>query len=197
MLLAFWGRLRLSELLNSSAKNFKPDNVFLRNDLKFIESSKDKETLGIQMWIRHAKVPDPAGALVEIPPTETFQDLCPVAATKKYLKMRDKLTANGEVPMLLDDTGFILTKHKFTKYIQEAIDTLNPSYKDIFKDLKGHSLRSGVPTALQKLGWDVDPQVVQYLGRWRGYSVNLYLKDAAAASTARLAIANAIKNSLN
>ena len=105
--------------------------------------------------------------------------------------MRKRLTSNGETPLLLDDTAYILTKYKFTAYIQQAFDTLNPSLKDIFKDLKGHSLRSGVPTALQKLGSDVDPQVVQYLGRWRGCSVNLYLKDAAAAATARLAIANA------
>ena len=68
------------------------------------------------------------------------------------MKMREKLTTNGETPMLLNDNGYILTKNKFTIYIQEAIDTLDPTYKDIFKDLKGHSLRSGVPTALQKLG---------------------------------------------
>ena len=196
MLMAFWGRLRLSELLCSSGKNFKPNNAFLRNDCKYIESNEGKETLGIQLWIRHAKVPDPAGALVEIPPTEKFLDLCPIAALKKYLRMRNKMTSDGETPMILDDTGYIMTKHKFTTYIQEAIETLDPSYKDTFKDLKGHSLRSGVPTALQKLGSDVDPQVVQYLGRWRGCSVNLYLKDAAAASSARLAIANAVKKSL-
>ena len=110
--------------------------------------------------------------------------------------MRAKLTSDGETPMLLDDTGYILSKHKFALYIQQAIDTLPLSFKDIFQDLKGHSLRSGVPTAMQKLGADVDPQIIQYLGRWRGCSVNLYLKDAAAAATARLAVANAFKKSL-
>ena len=197
MLLAFWGRLRLSEILGNSATQFKPDNAFLRNDLKYIESKMKKELLGLQLWIRHAKVPDPSGALVEIPPTGKFPDLCPLAAVRKYMKMRDKLTVNGETPMLLDDNGYILTKNKFAMYIQQAIHTLDPTYKDIFKDLKGHSLRSGVPTALQKLGSDVDPQIIQYLGRWRGCSVNLYLKDVAAASAARLAIANALKDSLS
>ena len=66
----------------------------------------------------------------------------------------------------------------------------------MFHDLKGHSLRSGVPTALQTLAEDLDPVVKQYLGRWKGKSVNLYLKDKAAAATARLAVAESIKNSL-
>ena len=148
------------------------------------------------MWIRHAKVPDPSGALVEIPPTEKFPDLCPLSATKKYLKLRKKLTLEGETPMLIADNGYILTKNKFASYIQQAIDTLDPSFKDIFKDLKGHSLRSRVPTALQKLGSDVDPQIIQYLGRWRGCSVILYLKDVAAVSAARLSIAKSIKDIL-
>ena len=39
------------------------------NDLKYIESDGKDEVLGVQLWIRHAKVPDPSGALVEIPPT--------------------------------------------------------------------------------------------------------------------------------
>ena len=51
-------------------------------------------------------------------------------------------------------------------------------------------------TAMQKLGADVDPKIIQYLGRCRGCSVNLYLKNAASAATARLAVANASKKSL-
>jgi len=66
--------------------------------------------------------------------------------------MRKKLTSNGESPLLLDDTGFIFTKRKFRECIQQAIEKLDPAHKDAFKDLKGHSLRSGVPTALQQLG---------------------------------------------
>ena len=53
MLLAFWGRLRLSEILCSSAINFKPLNAFLRNDLLFIDVD-GKGTEGLQLWIRHA-----------------------------------------------------------------------------------------------------------------------------------------------
>ena len=143
MLLAFWGRQRLSEILSSSVKEFKPANAFLKNDLKYIES-KNKEILGIQLWIRHAKVPDPSGALVEIPSDEKFPDLCPISAVKKYLKMRAKLTSDGETPMLLNDTGYLLTKQKFASYIQQAIDTLPLSFKDVFKDLKCHSIRSSV-----------------------------------------------------
>ena len=191
MLLAFWGRLRLSEILCSSAIKFKPLNAFLENDLLFIDVD-GKGTKGLQLWIRHANVPDPNGALVEIPPTQDLPDLCPVKAVKKYLKMRKKLTSNGESPLLLDDTGFIFTKRKFRECIQQAIEKLDPAHKDAFKDLKGHSLRSGVPTALQKLGTDVDPQVMKYLGRWKGCSVNLYMKDKAAAAKARMTIASAI-----
>ena len=43
-----------------------------------------------------------------------------------------------------------------------------------------------------QLGTDVDPQVMKYLGRWKGCSVNLYLKDKAAAAKARMTIASAI-----
>ena len=66
----------------------------------------------------------------------------------------------------------------------------------MFDDLKGHSLRSGVPTAMQTLSEDIDPKVSKYLGRWKGKSVNLYLKDKAAASAARLAVAESVKNCL-
>ena len=192
LLLAFWGRLRLSEILSSSALTFKPMNAFLKNDLRFIMADDSEESEGLQLWIRHAKVPDPAGVLVEIPPAQDVPDLCPVKAIKKYLKMRDKVLINGEYPLLLDDTGFIFTKRKFGECIQQAIDKLDPNYRVAFNDLKGHSLRSGVPTALQKLGTDVDPQVVKYLGRWRGCSVNLYLKDKVAAAKARMSIESAM-----
>lgn len=192
MLLAFWGRLRLSEILCSSALTFKPLNAFLKNDLRFIKIDDCEGSEGLQLWIRHAKVPDPNGALVEIPPAQDMPDLCPVKAVKKYLRMREKLLTNGEYPLLLNDTGFIFTKRKFGECIQQAIDKLDPKHREVFKDLKGHSLRSGVPTALQKLGTEVDPQVMKYLGRWRGCSVNLYLKDKAAAAKARMSIASAM-----
>ena len=89
-----------------------------------------------------------------------------------------------------------MSARKFADYISKAINTLDPSYKDVFDDLKGHSLRSGVPTALQTLAEDLDPEVRKYLGRWKGKSVNLYLKDKAAASAARLVVAESLKNSL-
>ena len=73
ILLAIWGRLRLSELLCTSAKKFKPSNAFLCNDLKYIESNGKDEVLGVQLWIRHTKVPDPLGALVEIRQLRNFQ----------------------------------------------------------------------------------------------------------------------------
>ena len=196
MLLAFWGRLRMSEILCSSAITFKTSNALLRNDLLFIKMDDDKGTEGLQLWIRHAKVPDPNGALVEIPPAQGLLDLCPVKAVKKYLKMRGKVTSNGESPLILDDTGFIFTKRKFRECIQQAINKLDPVHRDAFKDLKSHSLRSGVPTALQKLGTDVDPKVMKYLGRWKGCSVNLYLKDKAEAAKARMSITSALNNGI-
>ena len=196
MLLAFWGRLRLSEILCSSAITFKPSNAFLHNDLLFIKANNNENIEGLQLWIRHAKVPDPSGALVEIPRADELPNLCPVRAVKKYLKMREKLTRNGETPLLLDDTGFIFTKKKFRECIQQAIDKLDPAHRDAFKDLKGHSLRSGVPTALQKLGTEVDPQVMKYLGRWKGCSVNLYLKDKATAAKTRMFIASALNKAV-
>ena len=97
---------------------------------------------------------------------------------------------------MLDDTGFIFTKKKFRECIQQAIDKLDPAHRDAFKDLKGHSLRSGVPTALQKLGTEVDPQVMKYLGRWKGCSVNLYLKDKATAAKTRMFIASALNKAV-
>ena len=73
LLLAFWGRLRLSEILSSSALTFKPMNAFLKNDLRFIMADDSEESEGLQLWIRHAKVPDPAGVLVEIPQLRMYQ----------------------------------------------------------------------------------------------------------------------------
>ena len=194
LLVAFWGRLRLCELLCKSPFSFQPKNAFLRNDLKFI--MEKNEVKGMQLWIRNAKVPDPMGVLVEIPSVKEMQDICPVRAMKKYLKMRDGITNNGETPLLIDDTSFIMSARKFTDYISKAIEKLDISYKDVFDDLKGHSLRSGVPTAMQTLSEDIDPKVSKYLGRWKGKSVNLYLKDKAAASAARLAVAESVKNCL-
>ena len=133
------------------------------------------------------------GVLVEMPVVNEMQDICPVKAVTKYLKMREKFTNNGETPCFIDDTGFIMSARKFADYILKAINTLDSSY---FDDLKGHSLRSGVPTALQTPSEDLDPEIRKFLGRWKGKSVNLYLKDKAAASAARLAVAESVKNSL-
>ena len=133
--------------------------------------------------------------LVEIPIIDQMKDICPVLAVKKYLKMIDSITTHGETPLFIEDNESIFSARKFADYVTEAIGMLDPSYRDVFEDLKGHSLRSGVPTALQTLAEDLDPQVRKYLGRWKGKSVNLYLKDKAAASSARLAVAEAITNS--
>ena len=193
MLLAFWGRLRLAEILEDSSRSFKMNNAFLRKDLKFLRD-QGGNTNGIQLWIRHAKVPDPAGALVEIPKIDKFSDICPVRAIKKYLVLRKKVTRDGESPLFVDDTNLLLTHRKYSDYVQEAINTLDIKLQGLFEDLKGHSLRAGVPTALQKLGNQIDPEIRQYLGRWKGNSVNLYMKDKDSAASARLAVASAIAN---
>ena len=185
----------MAEILCIKQNEFKRDQAFLYNDLRFLKKDTG-EVEGIQLWIRHAKVQDQSGALVEIPLVDKFPDICPVKAVKRLIKMRNKLTKEGEIPLFLDDDQKLLTKNSFSRYIHQAIDNLDPSYKPLFNDLKGHSLRSGVPTALQKLSPDIDPQVLKYLGRWRGCSVNLYLKDVSAAAEARLAVARTFNDNL-
>ena len=195
MLLAFWGRLRLCEILNYSAFEFKRDNSFLFNDVKFMKDEEGR-TEGVQLWIRHAKVPDDAGALVEIPNVDKFKDICPVRAMKKYIQLRKLHTKRADVPFFLDEKTSLMTKNKFSGYIKEALRNLEPEHQHLFEDLKGHSLRAGVPTAMQALSPDIDPQIMQYLGRWRGCSVNLYMKDKNAAASARLAVASAFNNNV-
>ena len=52
---------------------------------------------GIQLWIRNAKVPDPAGVLVVILIIDQMKEICPVLAVKKHLMMRDSNTTNTNV----------------------------------------------------------------------------------------------------
>ena len=95
---------------------------------------------------------------------------CPVRCLIKYIKLRNQRIANKEVsdnlPLLLTEhlwrkgssradknqVGFY-TKSRFSKDVSAAIKLLAahvPSVVGVMASLKSHSLRSGIPTALQK-----------------------------------------------
>jgi hypothetical protein len=162
-LVAFWGAFRLGELLGKTEGKFDKFSYLLWEN---VELEGDKATI-------HIKSPKTGGAqglkatLFEIPDVA----FCPVGALKR-LKASQKNLGMGEpnLPVFRKTGGLLLTKKDF-------LDKLNECLKEHSTGLTGKSFRTGPPSALENFPTVFKESHLKALGRWKGRSYQLYMKN--------------------
>ncbi len=162
-LVAFWGAFRLSELLGKTEDSFDKFSDLLWENIVL---EGDKVTI-------HVKSPKTGGVLgskatlFEIPEPS----FCPVGALKR-LKASQLNMGMGEpsLPVFRKSGGLALTKRVF-------LDTVNGLLDGKTANLTGKSFRTGLPSALENFPEIFRESHLKALGRWKGRSYQLYMKN--------------------
>lgn len=158
-LLAFWGALRIGEVLCPLSGAFDEKSTLLVSDVEIASEI-------IRVWIRSPKKCTPTGDVIEV---FTVQDMAldPVRAVMHFWKYREKIHGkNASLPFFVEEDGKNFTKRKFNKLLHDLLD---PFLSDERDKLTGHSFRSGLATLMQAAG--MSEEDIKAWGRWSNYEL--------------------------
>ena len=162
--IAFFGSLRLGEILSPAVRNFDPFTTLL---WKNVTTNKDT----VLIHIRSPKSRNPAGDFVDIFEFRNH-NCCPVKAMLALQKV-SIFSKDPESPVFRFDNGSLLTKAKFNDVIQLL---LKPHIDKNCTNFTGHSFRAGIPTALAKLPSLAKSSEIMGWGRWSSQAYKLYTR---------------------
>jgi hypothetical protein len=165
--IAFWGLLRLGEVLPGKARSFDKTSVLLWKDVKF---SKDKAILNL----RQPKTRSPQSKTVVLYKLSAKQ-FCPVRQLRQLKKLQEKMGIwDKDLPIFLRASGESLTKSTFLKKTNAALRKLEPAAQKI----QGKSYRSGIPTLLKKSESEDLERHLKTLGRWKSSAYRCYIRNS-------------------
>ena len=158
----FFGRLRTAEALGTTNKECNLLTNLLASDVVFDTNKTTGECDSVRLHLRSAKYKEKTGAIVVIPALN--RPYCPVKALIKYMKFRETITNDQQLPLFLtnklwskgdskpENKPGIYTQSRFSRDTKAAIKLLvqqHPALSEVTEHLHNHSLRAGIPTALQ------------------------------------------------
>ena len=162
--LAFYGALRIAEVLCKDQFEYDPLDTLQKGDIKVCPADKTgKESVSIK--IRNSKTSKGKEELVSI--YANYGATCPVAATKKLLLITKNCPKTA--PAMCDRQGKVLTQSRLNLILKLLTE-------DHFKPerITGHSFRSGLISMFAKLGHS--DQQLQAIGRWSSRAYAHYIK---------------------
>lgn len=168
-LVAFWGSLRIGEILCEKPESFSPASDLLASDVLNMSDSS------FALWIRDPKVPKKYGDVVEIWKTPQFADLDPFQAFMAYLDQRNSKGFTSSQPLFMRSNGKTFTHSIFSTALQSLISHYSLELGLSTNRWTGHSFRSGLPTLLQSAGFSEEQ--IKAWGRWSSTAYKLYTKD--------------------
>lgn len=159
--MAFFGSLRMGELLTDSSEHFDPSYHCLTEDVVL----KDEV---IQLKIKAAKE-ERSGKEIIIDIFKNEGDCCPVRALKKWREMKQP---RGEgKPAFRFKNGTPLTKRRFNNLLSKCLNHHIPAGTGFYA---GHSFRAGIPSMLGELGYSTED--IMTVGRWSSNAYEAYVK---------------------
>ena len=168
-LAAFWGSLRLGEVLCTDKSSFAPGSALLGTDVINMTGTS------FALWIRDPKVPKRFGDIVEIWSTPQFPDLDPFSAFSTYWASREKHPLS--LPVFLMANGRNMTHRCFESTFHSLLSYYAMQLELSINRWTGHSFRSGLPTLLQSLGFSEEE--IKAWGRWASSVFQLYARDVS------------------
>ena len=163
----FHGAFRIHELLCKVENSFDPDFTLLGSDIQVAREKNQGEHESLQIRIKAPKE-DRKGDSIIVDVYETFNDLCPVTAFKKW-KQRCELEA--EQPLFRWSNGAPLTGKKFNEILRERLAGYVEGAEELFSS---HSFRSGAASMLGNLGYSEED--IKAVGRWGSRAFLEYVK---------------------
>jgi hypothetical protein len=164
---AFFGSIRMGEMLCNSTQ-FRPDSVCLTwNDVKFI--SKDE----VLIRIPFSKTNKLRGDYVDIFSFNHF-NCCPVASLGHLKVMAEQNNMyQPHLPVFMYKSGVCVTPVNFNKLMKELFtDILDPNVSV----LSMHSFRAGIPSAISAFPDRDYVSEVKEWGNWKGDSYLSYTR---------------------
>ena len=197
LVLAFWGRFRMGEILPTANNNVIREETLLLLDVKFHTDADNK--LFLRIWLRKEKaVSGPAGNVIEIPKLpKHLADICAYRAMKSYVEMAKTYGLDTLDPLFTRPDHTSMTGARFKKGVDFAIAQYLPNNKELYADLKNHSLRSGIPTMCQENDIHIDEDILKLLGRWSSPAYKAYMKSFEGALKARKYMENTILSQID
>jgi hypothetical protein len=165
--MAFWGLLRLGEVLPGKARSFDKTSVLLWEDVKF---SKGKVILNLRQPKTRSQQSKTV-VLYEL----SAKHFCPVRQLRQLKKLQQKMGIwKKGLPIFLRASGGSLTKATFLKKTNAALMKVEPSAEKI----QGKSFRSGIPTLLKKSESEDLERNLKILGRWKSSAYRCYIRNS-------------------
>lgn len=153
---AFFGLLRVSEMVSKTQSSFDKEKTLLYNDVKICKQH-------VKIHLKSSKTDQySSGADVVLAKNKTA--LCPHRAALKYAD--HVLSRKG--PFFTYENGKFLTNRSFNKFIRSILPSTNAG------SYSSHSLRIGAATEAARRGYP--KYVIQQIGRWRSSSFKKYIK---------------------
>lgn len=168
-LTAFWGSLRIGEVLGQRTSIFSPGSDLLASDVLHMSKTS------FAWWIRDPKVSKDFGDVIEIWSTPQFPDIDPFTSFGKFWRIRNQKGFPMTSPLFMRSKGDILTSQHFNRCLQSLISHYALELELTINDWTGHSFRSGLPTLLQSLGFSEEN--IKAWGRWSSSVFQIYSKD--------------------
>lgn len=163
---AYWGLLRLGEILPRKDDIFDSTSDLLWKDVK-LEADK------VEFRLKFPKVRNDLSKSITLYKVSNPL-LCPVSALRALKKQQvyENLW-NPEKPVFLRSSGRSLTKASFLRSLNVVL-RMEPGGKDF---ITGKSFRSGIPSELEFFPSTFSSEVKKNLGRWKGSSFSKYIRN--------------------
>ena len=159
--MAFWGSLRLWEILCANKSSFSPKSAMLGTDV--LQMSKTSYAL----WLRDPKVTKKYGDVVEIPDLDPFNTFTSYWSTRKRIPL--------SLPLFLMENGRNMAHRHFESTFHSLLSHYAIELEMSVNKWTGHSFRSDLPTLLQSLG--VSDEEIKAWGRWASSAFQLFARD--------------------
>jgi hypothetical protein len=154
---AFFGSIRLGEILASEERAFSPSSDLTWQD---IQALQDKSFL---IRIKQPKSGDPEGEYVDLFPFSGYS-CCPVKALKKLAAMQKKAGVfDPSKPVFRFSSGSYLTMAKFNKTLSSLLSDFCTKGVD---SITCHSFRAGIPSLLATFPDLASSDMIKGWGRW-------------------------------
>ena len=161
---AFFGSLRLGEMLSKRSTSYDGAFTLLRQDMTVVEDDEDGAPV-LNIELKHSKCYAGKSEIISI--READNGLCPVKAFRKYqARTRDHPPS---LPAYCGASRKPLTKAVFTRILRSL---LIPVLGPLALKLSCHSFRAGIPSILAHKGYS--ELYIKAVGRWSSRAWTAY-----------------------
>ncbi len=163
--LAFYGSLRMGEILCSRSGSFDSVDSFLWSDISWVSSDH------IVLHLRNTKTAKQVNVdLFSIPSCSS----CPVAALAAFHRKSNNLPS---APVFVWSSGLCITVRDVNSWL---LSLLNPLLGPAAAGISAHSFRAAIPSLLASFPEDATSLEIMQWGRWQSGAYLSYTKSQSA-----------------